>query len=185
MKTAPAPNVAWFCVHTQPKHEHIAACHLQKLVGVKIFLPRIRFRRATRRGVVWTTEALFPRYLFAQLDWKKNLRQVHHSPGVKGIVHFGEHWPAIPDTAVNELRAAFGPQALRLVPPQMRPGDVVKIAGGVFRGLPAVITQILPARERVTVLLDFLGRQTAMEVPRSFLVRQAGERECLWQPAPS
>jgi len=50
----------WFCLRAQPKSEHIAAAHLKRMEGVKVFLPRVRFQRATRQGRVWVTEALFP-----------------------------------------------------------------------------------------------------------------------------
>ena len=41
---------AWFCVRSQPKREHIAAAHLRNLVEVEVFCPRLRIRKATRRG---------------------------------------------------------------------------------------------------------------------------------------
>ena len=39
-----------------------------------------------------------------------------------------------------------------------------------------VITRIMPARERVAVLLDFLGRQTAVEIPADSVIKQADAR---------
>src|ERR1051326_6145194 len=103
-----APVPAWFCLRTQPKHEHIAAGHLKSEPGIEVYLPRIRFKRSTRRGPVWFTEALFPNYLFARFDLALNLRKRHHIRGVRGVVHFGEHWPAIPDGVIAELRATVG-----------------------------------------------------------------------------
>src|SRR5258705_250702 len=65
----PALQRAWFCLRARSKHEHIAARHLQQMTDVEVFLPRIRFRRKTRQGPAWVTEALFPNYLFARFDW--------------------------------------------------------------------------------------------------------------------
>ena len=48
---------AWYCVHSRPKHEHIAASHLRQLEDVEVFGPRLRFLRSTRQGPVWVTEA--------------------------------------------------------------------------------------------------------------------------------
>src|SRR6266702_8086274 len=105
-EAAPSSGVpAWFCVRTQPKHEHIAAGHLKKEPDIQVFLPRIRFKRSTRRGPVWFTEALFPNYLFARFDLAACLRKLHHLQGVRGVVHFGEQWPTIPDDVIAELRA--------------------------------------------------------------------------------
>ena len=171
-----SPGVAWFCLRSQPKHEHIAAGHLRQLKGVEVFLPRIRFRRKTRQGPAWVTEALFPNYLFARFDWQAMLRQVHHAPGVSRVVHFGSRWPTIPDAVVEELRTLFGSEELHVVPVGANVGDAVQIAGGVLHGLRAVVTQVMPGRERVTVLLDFLGRQTAVELSTINILPERDER---------
>ena len=175
-------SLFWFCVKSQPKHEHIAAAHLGQTGQVEAFLPRIRFKRATRQGTVWATEALFPGYLFARFDWPASLRLVRHSRGVRGVVHFGERWPAIPDAVIGELRQAVGATGLCIIPETFRPGDEVEITEGAMRGLRAVVTRALPGRERVAVLMDFLGRQTQIELPRRFLVKEGNERAALFGP---
>jgi len=168
--------LAWFCLRSQPKHEHIAAGHLRQLAGLEVFLPRIRFRRKTRQGLVWVTEALFPNYLFARFNWSTALRMVHHTPGVGGVVHFGTRWPTVADDVIEDLRRLFGGEQLHVIPAEPKVGDAVQIVGGVFHELQAVVTQVMPARERVTVLLEFLGRQTAVELPLSNVIREGSER---------
>jgi transcription antitermination factor NusG len=44
-------------------------------------------------------------------------------------------------------------------------GDAVEIIEGPFRGLEVLVTQVLPAKERVRVLFEFLGRSIEMEIP--------------------
>ncbi|HTX22162.1 MAG TPA: transcription termination/antitermination NusG family protein [Candidatus Aquilonibacter sp.] len=170
-----ASGAAWFCLCSQPKHEHIAAEHLRKN-GVEIFLPRIRFRRTTCQGTFWVTEALFPNYLFARFDWQNSLRQVQSASGIRGVVHFGERWPTIPEETIEQLRQAVGADQLRVLPARLAPGDEVRIAGGALRGLCAVISRVLPARERVAVLLEFLGRQTTVELPADSVIKEGGAR---------
>jgi hypothetical protein len=48
-------------------------------------------------------------------------------------------------------------------------GDNVRITQGAFAGLEAVVTQILPVRERVKILMDFLGRKVEAEVDSASL----------------
>ena len=175
MASASAP--AWFCVRSQSKHEHIAAAHLAKDPDMEVYLPRICFKRATRRGPVWFTEALFPSYLFVRFDLARCLRKVCHARGVSGVVHFGERWPAIPDAAIEELRLALGKEAVHVIPDDFQPGEAVHIAGGVFHGLRAIVTRVLPSRQRVAVLLEFLGRQTAVELPKEAVIREMDERK--------
>ena len=180
---APAPpaggGALWFCLKSQPKHEHIAAAHLRQNSAVEVFLPRVRFKRATRQGTVWVTEALFPGYLFARFDWQSSLRLVQHSRGVRGVVHFGERWPAIPEAVIRELQQAIGADELRTIPENFTPGDEVEITEGAMRGLRAVVTRVMPGRERIAVLMEFLGRQTMIELPRHFLVKEGDERAAI------
>jgi len=174
----------WFCLKSQPKHEHIAAAHLavshhgQTGAVVEVFLPRIRFKRATRQGTVWVTEALFPGYLFARFDWQVSLRLVQHSRGVRGVVHFGERWPAIPEEIIRELQQAVGATGLRTIPAEFTPGDEVKITQGAMRGLAAVVAgpTVAVRKDRIAVLMEFLGRQTMIELPRHFLIKEGDER---------
>ena len=167
---------AWFCVRTQPKHEHIAAAHLRQDADISVYLPRIRFKRATRRGPVWFTEALFPNYLFARFDLAASLRRVCHARGVRGVVHFGDRWPIVPEAVIEELRATVGGDEVHVVREELRPGETVQIAGGAFHGLHAVVTRVMPSRERVAVLLEFLGRQTTVELALASVVREGDGR---------
>ena len=173
---AAAGGAAWFCLRSQPKHEHIAAAHLRKIEGIKIFLPRVRFKRSTRQGTFWATEALFPNYLFAHFDWQECLHRVQSIRGVRGVVHFGERWPTIPDEIIGQLREAIGADELRVIPARLKPGDEVQIAGGVLSGLQAVISRVMPGRERVAVLLDFLGRQSTIELAVDSVIKKGGGR---------
>jgi transcriptional antiterminator RfaH len=172
----PLESSGWFCLRSQPKHEHIAAAHLRQFNEVTIFLPRVRFKRATRWGAAWATEALFPGYFFARFDWRTSLRLVQHARGVRSVVHFGERWPTIPDTIIEDLRRTFGANELHTISAELAPGDAVQIAGGTLRGLRAVVSRVMPGRERVAVLMDFLGRQTMIEMPASLLVKESEGR---------
>ena len=97
---------------------------------MEVFLPRIRFKRLTRCGPAWVTEALFQNYLFARFDLLVSLRRVQATRGVRGVVHFGARWPTVPESAIKELQAAMEGQELRVVEDTLRPGDIVQVAEG-------------------------------------------------------
>jgi len=143
---------------------------------VDVFLPRIRFQRVTRQGKVWVTEALFPNYLFARFDWHFCLRQVQAARGVAGVIHFGERWPVIPAAIIEELRQTVGTEAIHTIATRLMPGDSVEIADGAMRGLQAVVSRVMPARERVAVLMEILGRPTEVELPEISLIREGSPR---------
>src|SRR5690606_14272011 len=77
---------AWYCARTQPKREHIAAQQLRELEGIEVFCPRIRYRKATRRGKVWWIEPLFPGYILVRFIRADMERAVTFGKGVTGLV---------------------------------------------------------------------------------------------------
>jgi transcriptional antiterminator RfaH len=165
-------DLAWYCLRSQPKHEHIAAAHLRMLEGVTVFCPRIRFRRVTRQRLVWVTEAMFPGYLFARFELAKMHRQVGYTHGVSGIVRFADRYPIIEEAVLAQLRDHTGGSDIKELDYALSLGDSVTIARGAFAGLEAVVTQTLPAKERVRVLMDFLGRKMETEVECLSILRQ-------------
>ena len=165
------PLPAWFCLKSQPKHEHIAALHLKRRIEeIDVFCPRLRIRKNTRRGAVWFVEPLFPGYLFAQFNPANSIQLVKSTPGVSTIVSFGLFTPVIQDEIIQELRADFDQNELHEVNNQPLPGDCVTIAVGPFQGLKAEIIRVLPGPQRVQVLMEILGRPTPVEVGNDEIV---------------
>ena len=169
---------AWYCLRSRPKHEHIAAAHLRMLDGVTVFCPRIRFKRATPQGLVWVTEAMFSAYLFARFELAEMHRQVRCAYGVSDIVRFGDRYPTIEDEALAQLRDHTGVAEVKELIYELSHGDEVKIVRGAFVGLEAIVTQVLPAKQRVKVLMDFLGRKIEAEVDHSSVLLQVDLPAC-------
>lgn len=172
-------KIGWFCINTQPKHEHILAAHLRIMHGIEVFLPRVRFKRAMREKSIWVTEALFPGYLFARFNWETSLRRVQYTAGTRSIVHFGDSFPMIPEKIIEELRQVLGTTELHTILEDLSPGDIVHISDGTLRGLNAVVSRILPGQQRVAVLMELLGQQTMVELTASSMVKEGQERATL------
>lgn len=119
---------------------------------------------------------MFPCYLFARFVYAQQHRQVQHMPGVSTIVRFGDQVAALPDATVLALRSASDDQETVVLEPEVRVGDEVRIAQGAFHGLDAVVTQVLPAKERVKVLLEFLGRSVEAEIPTPAIIPTTSPR---------
>jgi transcriptional antiterminator RfaH len=163
----------WYCVLTHPKREHIAAASLSREEGVDVFCPRIRYRKKTRRGLTWFVEALFPTYLFARFDYPRHHRFVRYALGVSTIVNFGGKVKLLADGVVEALQercaAGNGAPIIEIDPPIIE-GDSVKVEAGPFFGMEALVTRVLPARERVKILIETLGRHVEVELGRESLV---------------
>ena len=155
----------WFCLRAEPKREHLAATSLRRRFGIECLSPRLRFRKLTRRGAVWFVEAMFPGYVFAKFAYSTLYRAVESSHGVRGILRFGNRLATVPEHALMALQANGSADEVVTVDSSLKIGQPVQFIEGPFQGLEVVITQLLPARERIRVLLDFLGRSVEMEVP--------------------
>jgi len=165
-------ETAWYCLQAQPKHEHIAAASLRRLDGVEVYCPRIRYRKATRRGPVWFVEAMFPGYLFARFDFPKMHRAVRHANGVSTILHFGTRVPKLDDLLIASLRELYAgaENDVKIIDPEIIPGSVVAITSGVFAGLETLVTNVLPAKKRICVLLTFLGQEIEAQIRQEEVV---------------
>jgi transcriptional antiterminator RfaH len=162
---AQVPEPIWFCLKTQPKREHLAATALRRQFGIECFSPRLRFQRMTERGPVWFLEAMFPGYLFAKFTYATQHRAVESSHGISGIVRFGDRLASLPENIVIGLQLAVGADEIVTVDTSLKIGQSVQVAEGPFQGLEAVVTNLLPAKERIRVLFEFLGRAVELEIP--------------------
>ena len=172
MNSAPtAADFLWYGVRTQTKREHIAAQHLRTLEEVEVFCPRLRYRKATRRGKVWWIEPMFPGYILARFNLEEMERAVTFTQGVRGLVRFGGEIPSIPTSFVEIIRRETlahsspddDPECITLTP-ELLAGDEIEVANGPLQGMQGTVIQILPAAERVKILLEFLGRPNIVEI---------------------
>jgi transcriptional antiterminator RfaH len=159
----------WYCIKTQTKREHIAAGHLRELEAVEVFCPRIRYRKATRRGKIWWLEPLFPGYVLARFDLLELERAVTFAQGVRGLVRFGSRIPHVPDQFIRSLRNEIRAQSnldedILSLSPAIEIGDQVEVAHGPLQGMAGTILSISPAAERVKILLEFLGQPQAIDL---------------------
>lgn len=162
----------WYCARTKPKQEHIAAANVRKTLGLEVFLPRLQFERSTRRGIVRVVEPLFPCYIFIYTMLGSKLDEIRYASGISNLVHFGNTIPRVPDSAIDELKQYFEVEEPILLQDQIHSGHEVRVGSGAFAHLTGVVLRSLPARQRVQVLLDILGRPTLVEMDQKSVVRE-------------
>jgi transcriptional antiterminator RfaH len=118
----------------------------------------------TERGPVWFIEAMFPGYLFAKFTYSTQHRAVESSHGIRGIVRFGDRLASLPENIVAALQSTVGAEEIVTLDSSLKIGQSVQIIDGPFQGLEVVVTHLLPAKERIRVLFDFLGRSMEIEI---------------------
>ncbi len=134
------------------------------MAGLQVFCPRLRFKRMTRNGVRWVQEAMFPGYLFARFAFAERHKEVRYAMGISAILNFGGAYASIEESVIDDLRDKTNAEEVATVHSDLCEGDTVKIAEGALSGLEAVVTSVLSGKDRVRVLLNFLGREITAEV---------------------
>jgi transcriptional antiterminator RfaH len=156
----------WYVAHTQAQSEEKASWHLTNQ-GFVAYLPRYRKRRRHARRIDWVPTPLFPRYLFIGMDLETaRWRAIRSTVGIAGLICHGDRPTPVPEGVVEAIQAREddnGVVALQAAPPFDK-GDHVHITEGALRGLSGLFDGTTDD-ERVTILLDLLGRQVRVRVP--------------------
>lgn len=157
----------WFVVYTQPNGEARALVNLRRQ-GFDAYLPRYKRRRSHARKVDTVERPLFPRYLFVALDlMRARWRPILSTFGVCDLVRNGDTPQKLPAGVVDEIRAGEAAHSFDLLDPLAGavPGAAVRILAGPFADLIGRL-QAAAESERVTLLLDLLGREVRLRLPR-------------------
>jgi transcriptional antiterminator RfaH len=158
------PTLNWYLVYCKPRQEAVARSNLDRQ-GYKTYLPLIREmrRRAGRR--VEAVAPMFPRYLFIQLstetdDWGP----IRSTLGVASLVRFGQLPTTVPGVLIEQLRRREDADGLHKAPiGEYQRGARVRIADGGFAGYEGIFLA-RSGRDRITVLLKVLGRDTPAHI---------------------
>jgi len=160
----------WYVAQTHARAEVKAATHLNRQ-GFAIYLPRYLKRRRHARRVETVEAPLFPRYLFVAIDMMtQRWRSIQSTIGITQLVCNGDEPAAVDDRIIASLRSRENDLGFVQLDqrPKFQPGDKLRVIDGVFcdsLGLFEGITD----NERVTILLDLLGRKVRVMLDAEFI----------------
>jgi transcriptional antiterminator RfaH len=145
---------AYWCVcRSAPNREATAASFLGK-AGYGVYLPRIRERRVMKGRRYVATPPLFPAYLFCRIDLQWHAAR--WCCGVAGIIMAADGPAKIDDRVIAELKGRERGGYVELdEPPRLRPGDKIKVTGGLLTGMTGLYSGMRGA-DRVAVLLGLV-----------------------------
>jgi transcription elongation factor/antiterminator RfaH len=163
----------WYVVHARPHQERRAEANLARQ-GFRVWLPVMERSRRHARRIETVRSALFPGYLFVELDIERAAwRAINGTFGVRRLLADGLYPQALPEDFIAALRGAVGTDGLSTAAPaDLRPGDAVRITAGPFTECAALVLRLAPG-ERVEVLLDVLGGRVPARLPRRAVVAAA------------
>jgi len=159
-----ATTRGWYLVYCKPRQESVARENLVRQ-GYEVYLPHMREVRRRQGKRVGVIAPMFPRYLFIRLSSETdNWSPIRSTLGVVSIVRFGRAAARVPDALIGALRSHEDEQGIQILPvEEYRPGSRVRITQGGFAGYEGIF-QAASGRDRVTVLLEVLGRSARTTV---------------------
>lgn len=155
----------WYAVYTQPRSEQKAATHLRNQ-GFEIYLPVENRRRSHARRIEIVRAPFFPRYLFVAVDVETaRWRAINSTVGAVGMVQTGDRPAAVPEEVIAALRAREDANgAIDLRRPDFPAGTPLRVTNGPLADVVGLFE--LGDDDRVTLLLELLGRPVRVRVPR-------------------
>ena len=116
------------------------------------YLPKISIKKINANPKV---EVLFPGYIFVNTSLE-NYSALKYTMGIKNIIKFGDNIPHLCSEEIEAMQMAEKTSKIDPIASQVQIGQDVIIAKGSLAGSIVKVCS-LPSKERVNVLLFFLG----------------------------
>jgi transcriptional antiterminator RfaH len=169
-----AAKESWFAVCCKPRQESVAEENLARQ-GFRVYLPRISIRKYARGQWRNRIEALFPRYVFVQLDPQlQSTTSIRSTRGAVGLVKFGNRAAAVPDAVIGDLleRQEKASGLHLYCPAEFQRGEAIRMVDGPLAGIEGVFSEP-DGNLRVIVLLELLGKANEVKVSRDWIAKTA------------
>lgn len=160
----------WYVARTHALGEEKALFNLIKQ-GFQTYLPRYLKRRRHARRTDWVKAPLFPRYLFVNFDVAvTRWRAISSTVGIDRMICALDRPIPVPQGVVEGIRARENERGLISLTQclSLSQGDHVQIDAGAFSDMTGLF-ECATDDDRITVLLELLGRQVRVKVPATAL----------------
>lgn len=166
---ATTPSARWYAVKCLANREAAASAHLGNQ-NFPVFLPRNQRTRRHARKIETVLAPFFPGYLFVQLDLTRDRwRSVNGTYGVSYLLMQGEMPAPVPKGIVEALQERCDERGVLGNISELRPGQDVRIMIGALADFVGKLER-QDSAERVRVLLEIMGGQVSVVVPRAGVV---------------
>jgi transcriptional antiterminator RfaH len=122
----------------------------------------------------YVTQPLFPRYIFAKFNARKQLAKISFARGVHDVVSFGGEPTPVEEDVIQIISARIDENGFVKLGDDLKPGDKVVIKAGPLRDFHGVFERELNDNERISVLLTTISYPGRVVVTRDLLERASG-----------
>ena len=158
-------GLRWYVIRTKPRNEELAQSYLNQN-GITTFLPWMEsLKRISDRNVT----PLFPGYLFAQFDVKKNYPLVKWGKGVNKILGYGRYPTPLEDEVITIIQSRTDEKNIVKKAYHLNKNDTIRIRSGPLKDLLGIFDRWLSESGRVRILLNLIGYQPRVDLHYSQL----------------
>jgi len=170
MNIEPVDDISqWYVVHTNLRQEERADQNLRAW-GVETLHPKLRTRRFNvfTGAPTYFTKPLFPRYIFAKFNPRKQLAKISFTRGVHNVVSFGGHPVSVDETIIRIVSARVDENGF-VETSKLKQGDKVVIKAGPLRHFEGIFEHQVNDSERISVLLTTISYQGRLVISEDLL----------------
>tara|TARA_B100000780_G_scaffold12523_1_gene8483 strand:+ start:203 stop:679 length:477 start_codon:yes stop_codon:yes gene_type:complete len=124
------------------------------------FLPKIMIKKINSSI---KEEVLFPGYIFINTSFE-NYSALQYTIGIKNVIKFGTNIPFITDGEIKSIKIIEERSKIDPVVSEVQIGQDAIISRGSLKGSMVKICS-LPSKQRVGILLSFLGSTRRINIP--------------------
>lgn len=167
------PRVKWYVVHTYSGYENKVKANLERRIEslnmtekiFKVLVPteeEVEFKDGKRKSI---QRKIYPGYVLVQMIMTDDSWYVvRNTSGVTGFVGPGVKPIPLPDDEIKVILRRMGMEAPLKVSIDLGIGQTVRVIHGPFKDFHGVIEEVDADREKMRVLISFLGRETPVEL---------------------
>jgi transcription termination/antitermination protein NusG len=167
------PRVRWYVVHTYSGYENKVKANLQRRINslnmqdkiFQVLVPteeEVEFKDGKKKTV---QKKIYPGYVLVEMIMTDDSWYVvRNTSGVTGFVGPGVKPTPLPEDEVKKIMRLMGMEAPVKLKMDLRIGQLVRVTQGPFKDFHGAIEEVNLDKEKVRLLISFLGRETPVEL---------------------
>ncbi|MEI6801301.1 MAG: transcription termination/antitermination NusG family protein [Pseudomonadota bacterium] len=164
--------VAWYAAQLRPNGDAMALVNLQRQ-GFNAFRPLLWETKRSVKGPQRLLRPMFPGYIFVEFDIRQpQWTKIRCTRGISRLVgNINEGPSRLPSGLIDMLKQRCAGNLADSAANALQPGDNVYVASGPFAAFLATVER-MDAKNRVWLLIDFMGRASRFSADADQLVPQ-------------
>jgi transcription termination/antitermination protein NusG len=169
-----ASRLKWYVVHTYSGHEQKAKRHLESAIETsgmqdkfgRVIVPTELVTEMRQGKKSTSTRKFLPSYILVEMDLDNESRHlVVNTPGITNFVGAGgKPQPLGPEEVEHIIGHMEKGPVMKSDEMPYSAGDAVKVTDGPFADFSGVVSEVIPERKKVKVMVSIFGRPTPVEL---------------------